>query len=249
MGRRRRRQRQQQTNEEGSPTALETILQNALSNLLASGLNDDTANDRSRINNNDNNNNNDGPVYFYRGVVDGNVQLDPIRPPSQTRSSSLGATSRVYFQMGDGGNDDDDDDDVDEWVDEETNGQRGRNNRVNNLQGLLRAIAALAGDSMDLDIVGNPDDYVFSQTALDNIVTQLMEQTGGRTAPPPAPDDVIAALPKRPISEKEFRDQIDCSVCKDDFIVDEMVIELPCMHLFHGDCIDPWLKVNGTCPV
>jgi E3 ubiquitin-protein ligase RNF115/126 len=90
------------------------------------------------------------------------------------------------------------------------------------------------------------------------------------TAPPPAPDDVIAALPKRPLSEKEFsksrnpkpgtvfanhipllclEEQIDCSVCKEDFVLEESVIELPCMHLYHDDCINPWLKVNGTCPV
>lgn len=43
--------------------------------------------------------------------------------------------------------------------------------------------------------------------------------------------------------------QIDCSVCKEDFVLEESVIELPCMHLYHDDCINPWLKVNGTCPV
>lgn len=28
-------------------------------------------------------------------------------------------------------------------------------------------------------LVGNPNDYVFTQTALDDIITRLMEQTGG----------------------------------------------------------------------
>ncbi|ORZ19012.1 hypothetical protein BCR42DRAFT_324325 [Absidia repens] len=113
----------------------------------------------------------------------------------------------------------------------------------------LQLISALTGTPMDAGLVGNPNDYVFSQGALDNIITQLMEQTGGRTAPPPAPEDVIDNLPKRTLSEQEFKDQVDCAVCKDEFNQAESVIELPCQHLFHDDCIKPWLKVNGTCPV
>jgi len=37
----------------------------------------------------------------------------------------------------------------------------------------------MTGGAFDAGIVGNPNDYVFSQTALDNIITQLMEQNGG----------------------------------------------------------------------
>jgi hypothetical protein len=37
----------------------------------------------------------------------------------------------------------------------------------------------MAGSPIDGGLAGNPNDYVFSQTALDNIITQLMEQTGG----------------------------------------------------------------------
>lgn len=39
---------------------------------------------------------------------------------------------------------------------------------------LLQLLAGL-GEGM----VGNPNDYVFSQDGFDNIITQLMEQAGG----------------------------------------------------------------------
>lgn len=35
---------------------------------------------------------------------------------------------------------------------------------------------------------------------------------------------------------------LECPVCKDDYSVEESVRQLPCNHLFHNDCIVPWLE-------
>ena len=40
-----------------------------------------------------------------------------------------------------------------------------------------------------------------------------------------------------------------CSVCWEDFSLDEMVNQLRCEHIFHKDCIKPWLELHATCPV
>lgn len=88
-----------------------------------------------------------------------------------------------------------------------------------------------------------------------------------RNAPPPASETVIDSLPKRKVTDEEVgkkedslimigcilivlvAQQVDCAVCKEEFVPTEEAIELPCQHMFHEDCIKPWLKVNGTCPV
>lgn len=35
---------------------------------------------------------------------------------------------------------------------------------------------------------------------------------------------------------------LECPVCKEDYSIDERVRQLPCNHLFHNDCIVPWLE-------
>lgn len=41
-----------------------------------------------------------------------------------------------------------------------------------------------------------------------------------------------------------------CPICLSEYNVKEMVRCIPkCRHCFHADCIDEWLKMNGTCPI
>jgi hypothetical protein len=41
-----------------------------------------------------------------------------------------------------------------------------------------------------------------------------------------------------------------CSICTEDFVIPENVRVLPCNHMFHPACIDPWLLFkSATCPL
>ncbi|XP_071718763.1 uncharacterized protein [Rutidosis leptorrhynchoides] len=40
-----------------------------------------------------------------------------------------------------------------------------------------------------------------------------------------------------------------CAICKDQFVIDDVTKELPCKHMYHPDCIIPWLKFRNSCPV
>lgn len=48
------------------------------------------------------------------------------------------------------------------------------------------------------------------------------------------------------VTEDERR---SCMVCLSEKEVGECLRTLPCMHSFHKDCIDEWLKTNRTCPI
>lgn len=42
---------------------------------------------------------------------------------------------------------------------------------------------------------------------------------------------------------------VSCTVCLESFPVKGKAKQLPCGHLFHYDCLMPWLEQNHTCPV
>ncbi|KZV26123.1 hypothetical protein F511_06049 [Dorcoceras hygrometricum] len=50
-------------------------------------------------------------------------------------------------------------------------------------------------------------------------------------------------------SIKTSDDDLTCSVCLEQVDVGELIRSLPCLHQFHVNCIDPWLRQQGTCPV
>lgn len=71
-----------------------------------------------------------------------------------------------------------------------------------------------------------------------NSTRQSTEQKRGLT------EDQIKRLRKH-----EFTKQDDeCTICMDDFVMSYVVRTLPCKHYFHSDCIDPWLRRNASCP-
>ncbi|KZT72871.1 hypothetical protein DAEQUDRAFT_808844 [Daedalea quercina L-15889] len=101
---------------------------------------------------------------------------------------------------------------------------------------------------------GRWGDYVFNQEALDQIITQIMENSNaGR--PVPATEEIMAKLPREVLEEGSPLLEKDCAICKDQFKADaededeRIVVTLPCKHPFHEPCIMPWLKSSGTCPV
>ncbi|VDC05814.1 unnamed protein product [Peniophora sp. CBMAI 1063] len=101
---------------------------------------------------------------------------------------------------------------------------------------------------------GRWGDYVFNQEALDEIVTQLMENNN-TSRPIPVTEEVMQKLDRAVLEKGSPLLDRDCAVCKDQFSAtaedpaEQVVITLPCKHPFHEGCIEPWLKTSGTCPV
>lgn len=96
-----------------------------------------------------------------------------------------------------------------------------------------------------------------------------------RTSPPPPPlgpppqltpastdqaevsEEVLAPLLRRIPAQKlpmispayAKRGVDSCTICHEALLPGEEVRRLPCLHVFHRDCIDRWLKIRCTCPL
>lgn len=60
---------------------------------------------------------------------------------------------------------------------------------------------------------------------------------------------VLAEIPERIVTQTEADDGKQCSICLEDYQLDEHVKTLPCNHEFHTDCAGHWLKIKGSCPL
>lgn len=94
-------------------------------------------------------------------------------------------------------------------------------------------------------------DVVYTQEALDRVISQLMEQHSGSNAPGPASESAIASLPRKKIDLAMLDDEgkAECTICMDDVPVGNEVMSLPCGHWFHEQCGTAWLKEHDTCPI
>lgn len=96
---------------------------------------------------------------------------------------------------------------------------------------------------------GNLGDY-FWGPGLDQLIQQLAENDPNRYGAPPASKSAVEAMPTITISEEQLgTDAAHCAVCKDAFELGSEARQMPCSHLYHSDCILPWLAQHNSCPV
>ncbi|XP_004515274.1 E3 ubiquitin-protein ligase RING1-like [Cicer arietinum] len=95
----------------------------------------------------------------------------------------------------------------------------------------------------------NPGDYFFGP-GLEDLIQQLAENDPSRRGTPPASKSAVEKLPVISVTEELLEsDSAQCAVCKDTFALGEKAKQMPCKHIYHTDCILPWLELHNSCPV
>ncbi|KAF8054004.1 hypothetical protein N665_1356s0008 [Sinapis alba] len=98
-------------------------------------------------------------------------------------------------------------------------------------------------------IPGNIGDYFFGP-GLEQLIQQLAENDPNRYGTPPASKSAIDGLPTVKVTKDMLRSEMNqCAVCMDEFEDGGDVKQMPCKHVFHKNCLMPWLQLHNSCPV
>jgi len=62
------------------------------------------------------------------------------------------------------------------------------------------------------------------------------------------PKEEIEKLPIVEISQEDVNKNLQCTVCMEDYKLGEPVKQLQCQHVYHSDCIIPWLEMVRFLP-
>ena len=64
-------------------------------------------------------------------------------------------------------------------------------------------------------------------------------------------DAIMNLLPSSTITEKKESEgqENNCIICIGDFEIGDKVTSLPCLHVFHTECIKSWLQSKNHCPI
>ncbi|KAK9003467.1 hypothetical protein V6N11_061029 [Hibiscus sabdariffa] len=109
---------------------------------------------------------------------------------------------------------------------------------------ILEAMEAAVGDADDMGMANrmfqvqrdfNENDYEMLLALDDN-----NHQHGGAS---------VNQINSLPLSKVQTDDYEACAVCLETPTIGETIRHLPCLHKFHKDCIDPWLRRKTSCPV
>lgn len=89
-------------------------------------------------------------------------------------------------------------------------------------------------------------------SGFDRLLDQLAQiEINGMARPenPPASKSAIESMPTIQIVSTHISSDSHCAVCKEAFDLGSEAREMPCKHIYHPDCILPWLSLRNSCPV
>ncbi|KAG8390846.1 hypothetical protein BUALT_Bualt01G0125900 [Buddleja alternifolia] len=129
------------------------------------------------------------------------------------------------------------------------------------LQGLRLQLALLDREFDDLDYetlraldADNVPTASMTEEEINALPVHKYKVSGPQSVSPSAQQASSSVEKKQdlvnvPAGTKTSDDDLTCSVCLEQVNIGEIIRSLPCLHQFHVNCIDPWLRQQGTCPV
>ncbi|KAD3069002.1 hypothetical protein R6Q59_017007 [Mikania micrantha] len=109
----------------------------------------------------------------------------------------------------------------------------------------------------DSTVTASDDNFLLDSPYLHRLIHHLTHSSNSSPSTTtsryhsPTSRSAIEAIPLVKITSEllDIDPIVLCAVCKDQFVIDEDAKQLPCKHMYHPDCILPWLSQHNSCPV
>lgn len=86
--------------------------------------------------------------------------------------------------------------------------------------------------------------YESTQAFYEEYMRQLTEEFLNPTKP--VSKQSLRALPVHFVREEHL--SLDpCTICQEAYQLDELIVRLPCKHIFHKDCVFKWFEKENAC--
>ncbi|MCL7038884.1 hypothetical protein MKW94_014548 [Papaver nudicaule] len=84
-----------------------------------------------------------------------------------------------------------------------------------------------------------------------DVLTRIIRraESNGRSDHQRALKEAVESMPVIEISDCHITNESDCGVCSEVFELGSEAREMPCKHMYHAECILPWLSLKNSCPV
>lgn len=103
-----------------------------------------------------------------------------------------------------------------------------------------------------VQLITNLINSEYENDEIENILNYVMNNDENKYGSPPAAKSEINKLKKYILSKENLNNfgcENSCSVCKEDFVIGNKMMDLPCKHYFHEECLMPWLNQHDSCPI
>ncbi|PMD65415.1 uncharacterized protein K444DRAFT_607978 [Hyaloscypha bicolor E] len=94
----------------------------------------------------------------------------------------------------------------------------------------------------------NPNHRAFLENLVSDVETMIDDPPEKVAGVPQSYLDELDRVPKKSLKKDDM-----CPICAEKFLDDEfpLVVQLPChkTHRFDLECVGPWLRLQGTCPL
>ncbi|KAJ4955675.1 hypothetical protein NE237_012458 [Protea cynaroides] len=108
---------------------------------------------------------------------------------------------------------------------------------------ILEALEAAVGNGNDMRL----DGHLFQRDFNENDYEMLLALDENNHQLVGASANQINSLPQSTVQTENLEEA--CAICLETLSTGDIIRHLPCLHKFHKDCIDPWLRRKTSCPV